>query len=66
MCLSYEDMARQSYAIVHKWRTFGDLLRLAFLWSRVHTFQTCSKFALGPHHMADIQSATAEIRQGKI
>jgi len=34
--------------------------------SRVqHISDLHSKFALGPHHVVDIQSATAEIRRGK-
>jgi len=44
MCLSCEDIARQSCMMVHRWRIFGDFLRGS---------------------MVDIQSPTAEIRQGK-
>jgi len=49
---------------------FGDFLRPVFSASRVlHVSDLHPKFALRPHHvwkyMADIQSATAEIRRGK-
>jgi len=71
-CVSCEDMARQNYAMVPKWRFFGEFLGSAFPASRAqHVSDLRSKFALGPHHvsktrsMVDIQSGTAEIRRGK-
>jgi len=65
-CLSCEDIARQSCMMVHRWRLFGDFLRPAFPVSSVqHVSDLHPKFALRPHHMADIQSPTAEIRRGK-
>jgi len=43
-----------------------DFLRPVFAASRVqHVSDLHPKFALRPHHMADVQSATAEIRRGK-
>jgi len=52
--------------MVHRWRIFGDFLGPAFPASCVqHISALHSKFALGPHHVVDIQSATAEIRRGK-
>ena len=63
-CLSFEDMARQSCAMVPKWH----FLRHVFPASRVqYNSHLHSKFALGPHHVwkngrqLDIQSAAAEI-----
>jgi len=51
-CLSYEDMALQSCAMVCRWRIFGDFLGPAFPASRVqHISDLHSKFALGPYHM---------------
>jgi len=45
---------------------FGDFLDPAFPASRVqHTSDLHSKLALRPHHVVDIQCATAEIRRGK-
>jgi len=69
-CLNCEDIARQSCAMVPRWRFFGKFLRPVFSASRVqHVSNLHLKFALRPHHvwkyMADIQSATAEIRRGK-
>jgi len=47
-CLSSEDIARQSCAMVPKWR----FLRSVFAASRVqHISDLHSKFALGPHHV---------------
>jgi len=63
-CLSSEDIARQSCAMVPKWR----FLRPVFPASRVqHISDLHSKFALGHMcgSMVDIQSAAAEIRRGK-
>ena len=68
-CLSCEDMARQSCAMVPRWRLFGEFLGPAFPASLVqHISGLHSKFALGPHmcrSMVDIHSVTAEIRRGK-
>ena len=51
-CLSCEDIARQSCAIVRRWRLFGDFLGPAFPASRVqHISHLHTKFALGPHHV---------------
>jgi len=57
-CLSCEDTARQSCAMVPRWRFFGDFLA---------NFQraACSKFQTCILNMADIQSAMAEIRRRK-
>jgi len=47
MCLSCEDIVRQSYAMVHRWQIFGDFLGHAFPVSRVqHISDLYSKFAL--------------------
>jgi len=52
--------------MVRRWRFFGDFLRPAFSASLVqHVSDLQPKFALRPHHVADIQSPTAEIRRGK-
>jgi len=71
VCLNCEDIARQSCAMVPRWRFFGEFLRPVFSASRVqHVSFLHLKFALRPHRhtmcgsMADIQSATAEIRRG--
>jgi len=62
-CRSCEDIARQSCAMVPRWR-FLAIFGSAFPASRVqHISDLHSKFALGPHHV-DIQSSTAEIRRG--
>jgi len=67
--LSCEDIARQSCAMVSRWRLFGDFLRPEFPVSRTqHISDLHSKFALGHtmcRSMVDIQSAAAEIRRGK-
>ena len=68
--LSFEDIARQSCAMVPRWRFLATFLRPVFAASHVqHISDLHSKFALRPHHMcasmAEIQSATAEIRRGK-
>jgi len=50
-CLSCEDMARQSCAMLPRWRFFGEFSGPAFPVSRVqHVSDLHSKFALGPHH----------------
>ena len=63
--LSCEDIARQSCAMVPKWR----FLVSCFQWAACSTFQTC---ILNSHYghtmcgsMVDIQSAAGEIRRGK-
>jgi len=64
-CLSCEDRVRQSWEMVHRWRFFASFLHPVFPASRVqHISDLHSKFALRPHHMVDIQAATAEIRRG--
>jgi len=51
-CLSCEDIARQSCAMVPRWRLFGDLLGPAFPASRAqHVSELHYKFTLGPHHV---------------
>ena len=51
-CLSYEDSAQQSCAMVHRWRFFASFLRPVFPASRVkHISDLHSKFALRPHHV---------------
>ena len=51
-CLSCEDIARQSCAMVHQWRFFASFLRPVFPVSRVqHISDLHSKFALRPHHV---------------
>jgi len=51
-CLSCEDIARQSCAMVRRWRFFGSFLRPVFAASRVqHISDMYSKFALRPHHV---------------
>jgi len=53
MCLSYEDIARQSCVMVPRCRIFGDFLGPAFPVSHVqHISDLHSKFALRrPHHV---------------
>ena len=51
-CLSCEDIARQSCAMVHRWRFLATFLRPVFAASRVqHISDLHSKFALGPRHV---------------
>ena len=68
-CLNCEDIARQSCAMMLRWRFLATFLRPVFAASRAqHVSDLHSKFTLGPHHvpsMVDIQSPTAEIRRGK-
>jgi len=54
MCLSCEDMTRQSCAMVPcRWRFFGEFLGSAFPANRVqHISDLHSKFALGLHHVS--------------
>jgi len=72
MCLSCEDIARQSCAMVCRRRILGDFRGPAIQASSVqHISDLHSKFALRPHchtmcrNMVDIQSATAEISREK-
>ena len=65
-CLSCEDRAQQSCAMVSRWRILGP----AFPARHVQDISDMhSKFALRPHHMCGsmvhMQSATAEIMSGK-
>jgi len=69
-CLSCEDIAQQNCAMVRTWRISGDFFASCISASRLqHVSDLHPKFALRPDHacgsMADIQSATAEIRRGK-
>ena len=71
-CLSRKDIARQSCAMVPRWRFLATFLCPVFSVSHVQYFSDLHlKFALRPHHhtmcgsMADIQSVTAEIRRGE-
>jgi len=51
-CLSCEDIARQSCAMVCGWRMFGDFLRPVFSASSVqHVSDLHPKFALRQHHV---------------
>jgi len=51
-CLSCEDIARKSCAMVPRWRIFGKFLHPAFSASRVQQVSDLhSKFALRPHHV---------------
>ena len=52
MCLSCEDIAQQSCAMVPRWRFLATFLRPVFSVSRVqHISDLHSKFALRPHHV---------------
>jgi len=51
-CLSCEDIARQSCAMVHRQQIFGDFLGPVFSGSRTqHVSDLHPKFALRPHHV---------------
>jgi len=51
-CLSCEDIARQSCAMVPRWRLFGEFLRPVFSASLAqHVSDPHSKFALRLHHV---------------
>jgi len=68
MCLICEDIARQSCAMVPRWRIFGDFLRPVLSASRVqHVSDLHLKFALRPHHVWKymVDGAATEIRRGK-
>ena len=52
MCLSWEDIARQSCPMVPRWRFLATFLGPAFAASRIqHISDLHSKFALRPHHV---------------
>ena len=52
MCLRCEDIARQSCAMVPRWRFLATFLRLVFSASRVQQVSDLHlKFALRPHHV---------------
>jgi len=52
MCHNCEDVARQSCAMVRRWRFFGNSLHHAFLDSSMqHVSDLHPKFVLGPHHV---------------
>jgi len=64
-CLSYKDTARQSCALGTRWRFFASFLHPVFPASRVqHVSDLHHKFTMCGS-MADVHSATAEIRRGK-
>jgi len=51
-CLSCEDTARQSCAIVPRWQIFGDFLHPVFSANCAQCISDLhSKFALRPHHV---------------
>jgi len=51
-CFGCEDSARQTCAMVRRWRFFASFLRPIFPLSRVqHTSDLRSKFALNSHHV---------------
>jgi len=54
MFFSCEDMARQSCAMVRRWRLFGDFLGPVHVYSASsvqHVSDLHPKLALGPHHV---------------
>jgi len=52
MCLSCEDIARQTCAMVPRWRFFDDFLYPVFAASPMqHVSELHLKFALRPHHV---------------
>ena len=56
-CLRCKEIARQSCAMVPRWRFLATFLRPVFSASRVqHVSDLHLKFALRPHHTANIQS----------
>jgi len=70
ICLTCEDIARQSCGMVPRWRLFGDFLRAVFSASRAqHVADLHCKFTLRPHHVWKYGrhpvSDRAEIRRGK-
>ena len=68
-CLSCEDIALQSCAMVHRWRILGDFLHSVFQQDTCSTFQTCILNSQSGHIMrgsiADIRFAMAENRWEK-
>ena len=69
ICLSCEDTARQSCAMVLRWRFCASFLRHVFPDSRLqHISDLHSKFALRLHHVSKYGRhpvCDAEIRRGK-
>ena len=68
ICLTCEDIARQSCPMVPRWRFLATFLGPAFAASRVQLISDLhSKFALGPHHVSKYgrHPAAAEIRRGR-
>ena len=67
-CLSCEDIARQSCAMVHRWRFLHHCCVLYLQRAACSTFQTCILNSHQGHtmyqSMVDIQPAAAEIRRG--
>jgi len=52
MCINCEDIARQSCAMVRRWRFFGEFLRPVFSASGMqHVSHLHLKFTLKPHHV---------------
>jgi len=68
-CLSCEDTARQSCAMVPRWRFCGIFCVLYFQRAMCSIFQICILNSHEGHtmcrSMVDIQSATTDIRRGK-
>jgi len=62
ICLSCEDIARQSCAMVPKWRFLESSISASHV---QHISDLHSKFALRCGSMVEIQSPTAEVRWGK-
>jgi len=69
ICLSCEDIARQIYAMVPRWRFLDDFCILYFQRATCSILQTCILNSAKGHtmcgSMVDIQSVTAEIMRGK-
>ena len=66
-CLSCKDIARQSCAMMPRWRFLATFCVLHFQGAACSTFQTCiwdSQKATSCVEVTDVQSATAEIRRG--
>jgi len=51
MCLSCENIARQSCAVVRRWRIFGDFASGISASHVQHVSDMHPKFALRPHHV---------------
>jgi len=66
MCLSCEDIARQSCAMVPRWRFLATFLHPAFPESRVQQLSDLHlKFALRPHHVWKYGSNLQPLRLGE-